>query len=892
VLGGVQKQDESQMPTINGTAAPDSLDGGAGNDQINGLAGNDTLHGLGGNDTLIGGDGLDVLYGGDGNDLINVSRGDDARGENDNDVLKFVSSDNGGLATYMNGNAGTDTAILDFSAAVDAISSYTNNNGSGQVAGVNYYEMERLQITGGSASDLLVGGIGDDTISGGAGNDRLVGGLGLNKLTGGAGRDFGSIDVSDAATNRIVTFVSGAVLNLAGSRLTQIEGLGLTTGGGKDKINVAGETLGSVIDTGGGNDSITHGDWADSLTGGSGADTISAGRGDTVNGGSDADTLSGIFDSNGGATSYFDGGSEVDRLTLDFSASPDGLSSYSNNNGSGAVAGVNYYNIERLMIIGSSASDLLVGNIGDDTLQGGGGNDRLVGGIGANKIVGGAGRDIGTIDVSGTTGNRIITFDPGATLNLLGNSLSQIEGLGLKAGTGRDTINVSLATIGSEIDGGAGNDQITGSAAASDSLSGGGDNDIIHGLRGDTVNGNDGNDTIDFVFEENGGATTYSDGGDGLDKLTLDFSGSTDAVSSYTNNNGSGAMGGLNYYNTESLIILGGTASDLLVGGIGDDTITGGTGNDRLVGGIGANKLVGGAGNDIGVIDYSSVGTAQNINFKPAQTLVIGGNSLSQVEGIGVKLGVGNDTVDVSKEIIGSEIDTGGGNDDITGGVGADSITAGAGNDDIFGGESDTISGYEGNDAIVLTFAGPVGTTYADGNGDVDRLTVDFSASTTSISSYSNNNGSGAIGGVNYYNQEILTFKGGSANDTIVGNLGNDTLTGGLGADRLDGTGGNDVYLYLSSAESTVGLSARDTIVTFAGGDSIDLSAIDAKTDQNGNQAFTFRGTAAFTGAGQIRYEAAGADTLILISTDADHDAEMAILVSGAHVFAATDFVL
>jgi Ca2+-binding RTX toxin-like protein len=880
------------MPTINGTAGPDSLDGGVGNDQLNGLAGNDTLHGLGGNDTLNGGDGYDVLYGGDGNDLINVGRGDDARGENDDDVLKFVSTDNGGLATYMNGNAGTDTGILDFSGAVDAISSYTNNNGSGAIAGVNYYEMEKLQITGGSASDLLVGGIGDDTISGGAGNDRLIGGLGLSKITGGAGKDFGSLDISDAATNRIVTFVSGAVLNLAGSRLSQIEGLGLKTGGGKDRIDVSAETIGSIIDTGGGNDTITHGAAADSLTGGSGADSISGGRGDSIDGGSDGDKLTGVFDSSGGAASYFDGGSEVDKLTLDFSSSTDALSSYSNNNGSGAIAGVNYYNIEQLMLIGTSASDLLVGNIGDDTLQGGGGNDRLVGGIGLNKIVGGAGRDIGTIDVSASTGNRTITFDPAATLALLGNSLSQIEGLGLKAGTGRDTIDVSLATIGSEIDGGAGNDTITGSAAASDSLSGGGDNDTIHGLRGDTVNGNDGNDTIDFVFEDNGGAATYSDGGDGLDVQTIDFSQTGDAVSSYSNNNGSGAIGGFNYYNTETLKITGGTASDLLVGGIGDDTINGGTGNDRLVGGIGANMLVGGAGNDIGVIDYSSVAAAQTINFRPNLTLVIGGNSLSQLEGIGVKLGVGNDTVDVSKEIIGSEIDTGGGNDDITGGIGADNIVAGSGNDDVVGGERDSIAGGDGNDTIVMTLSGAVATTYADGNGDTDRLTVDFSASGTSVSSYSNNNGSGAFGGVNYYNQEILNFSGGSASDTVVGNLGNDILTGGVGADRLDGTGGNDVYLYLTSGDSTFGVSGRDTIVTMAGGDTIDLSAIDANTSKAGNQAFTFRGTLAFTAAGQIRYEASGADTLILISTDADTDAEMSILVLGAHTFAAGDFVL
>jgi Ca2+-binding RTX toxin-like protein len=891
VSGRVQQQDDSQMATINGTTAPDSLDGGVAGDLINGLAGNDTLHGFSGNDTINGGVDSDLVYGGLGDDLVIVGRGDTVHGDEDDDDLRYTGSDPTGLATYVYGDAGNDKATFDFSDAVDSITSYNNSNGSGGIAGIYYYAMESLELIGGGASDSLAGGIGADTLTGGAGNDRLIGGLGANRLTGGAGRDFGGFDISDSAANHNVVFVSGALLNLGGSRLTQIEGLGLKTGAGKDKINVAAETIGSEIDTGAGNDTIIHGAAADILSGGAGADSITAGRGDTSHGNDDNDLLSGAFDDSSGAATYFYGDLGNDRLTLDFSASADPLSSYNNNNGSGGAGGVYYYDIELLVLTGGSSSDVLTGGVGNDTLTGGAGNDRLNGGLGANKIVGGAGKDLGAIDVSATGGNRTVVFDPGATLVFLGNSLSQIEGLGLKAGTGHDSIDVSAETIGSEIDGGGGNDTITGGAAY-DLLNGGIGNDAVHALRGDVVHGNDGNDAIDFIFDDNGGAATYSYGDAGLDTLTADFSGASDAVSSYNNNNGSGGIGGLYYYDTETLLLTGSTASDLLVGGLGNDQLSGGTGNDRLSGGLGANTIVGGAGLDIGLVDYSTVNADQTVNFRPTQLLAVGGNRLSQIEGLGLKTGGGDDSIDVSKETIGSEIDAGGGDDGITGGVGADLLNGGTGNDTITAGAGDITHGNDGNDSISLVLPGPVGATYVYGDGDADRLTLNFGAATAAIGGYNNNNGSGGIGGVYYYDIETLALTGGAAADTLVGGTGNDTLTGGLLGDSLDGRGGNDRYRYVSTNESAASGPGRDTLLTFDNGDVIDLSTIDANTDVAGNQAFAFRGTAAFNHAGQVRYEASGADTLVLISTDADATAEMAILITGTHALAAGDFAL
>lgn len=106
---------------------------------------------------------------------------------------------------------------------------------------------------------------------------------------------------------------------------------------------------------------------------------------------------------------------------------------------------------------------------------------------------------------------------------------------------------------------------------------------------------------------------------------------------------------------------------------------------------------------------------------------------------------------------------------------------------------------------------------------------------------------------------------GGAGNDRLYGGDGADTLAGGSGADRLEGGGGADTFRF-GAAESTD--AARDSIVDFLGasGDRIDLSQIDAKTSAIGDQAFAFIGSAAFTGAGQLRYSGG------VLSGDTDGD--------------------
>ena len=137
------------------------------------------------------------------------------------------------------------------------------------------------------------------------------------------------------------------------------------------------------------------------------------------------------------------------------------------------------------------------------------------------------------------------------------------------------------------------------------------------------------------------------------------------------------------------------------------------------------------------------------------------------------------------------------------------------------------------------------------------------------------------------------TIVGGTGNDTLIGGSGNDMLQGGAGADMLSGGIGADKFTFAALADSTV--AAPDTILDFstAAMDKIDLHLIDANASLAGDQAFSFIGTNAFSGvAGQLRYAASGGNTLISGDVNGDKVADFSILVSGAHAFGASDFVL
>jgi Ca2+-binding RTX toxin-like protein len=136
-------------------------------------------------------------------------------------------------------------------------------------------------------------------------------------------------------------------------------------------------------------------------------------------------------------------------------------------------------------------------------------------------------------------------------------------------------------------------------------------------------------------------------------------------------------------------------------------------------------------------------------------------------------------------------------------------------------------------------------------------------------------------------------FIGGEGNDSFKGGSGDDFIWGGTGADLLQGGSGNDSYVYRAGTDSNS--AAMDLIEGFGSGDLFDLTRIDANGSAAGDAAFTFVGSAAFTGQrGELRaYQDNG---LWYVEGDIDGDGSadlvISVNVSNGHLLTASDFLL
>jgi hypothetical protein len=148
------------------------------------------------------------------------------------------------------------------------------------------------------------------------------------------------------------------------------------------------------------------------------------------------------------------------------------------------------------------------------------------------------------------------------------------------------------------------------------------------------------------------------------------------------------------------------------------------------------------------------------------------------------------------------------------------------------------------------------------------------------------------------YHANVL--KGLAGTDALYGGSGADRLEGGLGSDWLAGGSGADLFIFASLADSRLsalrsdgGKRLPDVIADFTSGlDRIDLSALDAVAVTADDQAFTFIGSAAFSGqAGQLRYEMHGDNAFVLADLTGDGHADFQI-VAATPILQATDFIL
>ncbi|MGO1079697.1 calcium-binding protein [Inquilinus sp. CA228] len=516
---------------------------------------------------------------------------------------------------------------------------------------------------------------------------------------------------------------------------------------------------------------------------------------------------------------------------------------------------------------GLGGTDIIHGGGGDDLIDGGAGDDTLDGGAGQDTIDGGAGTDL--VRYGGTAAVQVdLTDGSGHGGDAEGDVLSGIDDVQGTAGFG---------------------DTLTGAAAAN-RLFGDGGNDILNGLGGDdTLNGGDGSD----VLRGGAGADTLI-GGAGIDLVSYYGAAAQVIVDLGTGTGSGGDADGDTYAGIENAS--GGTADDIIRGNAvanvlngyegtdrlfglgGADTLNGGDGDDTLLGDAGADRLDG--GNGIDVLSYFEGTAAVTVDLGTG--LGSGGEAQGDVIS-GIELVAGTnlygDTLtgsaadnhfggfggnDILSGLGGADLLEGGDGDDVLrGGAGADALDGGAG--------TDTASYFSGTAGVVVSLASGLG-----GGGEAQGDTL------SGIENLSGSQGSDSL----YGNAGANVLQGWNGNDALFGRAGKDALSGGAGADR---------FTFTALSDSVVGANAdRITDFSHAQGDRIDLAAIDASTAVAGDQAFSFIGTALFTGvAGQLRFAFTSPGvTTIAGDVNGDGTSDFHIQLTGAIALVSADFVL
>ncbi|GAA6164479.1 hypothetical protein NBRC116590_21830 [Pelagimonas sp. KU-00592-HH] len=655
---------------------------GSGDDYIRGWTGNDTLTAGAGDDILEAGGGVDVLRGGTGidraildfrgsgvshsltldptstvtvggngttlagienlqiwtdigNDLI------DSRLGQGNDILEtgdgndtFMSRS--GHDSFNAGN-GTDLLVVDFSAATTAVSTTYTGYGWNRLAdkaGVNsvdYYSVERFNLTGGTRNDTLLGGELNDTLVGRGGNDWLNGGKGGDNIEGGTGIDTWQVDLSDRTVKTNVNLQNQSTN--VGATLKGVEALHLTGGAAEDYAKAKSGRFNDWFSTGEGNDTVVTGLGVDSANGGNGDKDLLV-----MNWSGITDPAHDIFQSYEGY-----GWNRFKAASGDM---------------------LDYYGFERFDLTGGAGHDNLIGGALGDKLKGNGGNDTLNGGTGNDTVNGGAGNDLWIADTTAKSANMFFSAAKSQTTAQLANrgmNVTKIEAVNLKTGAGADTINTAGFSLSDVIESGAGRDKINS------------------GLGFDTLNGQDGVDTLILNYDglTSDISTTYL--GYNWNRYG-DADGTTHA--DYINFERFNITGGKG---NDALV--GGDDIDRLIGKGGNDVLNGGAGQDYISGGTGNDTWIANYGTE-------TTGMAFTLSTLGNGTLTHIGTKVFGVENVQITTGQANDSIDLSRMSGNDIVNTGDGDDVVNLGRGTDDeANGGLGTDTLIADMSDATSG-------------------------------------------------------------------------------------------------------------------------------------------------------------------------------------------------------
>jgi len=396
---------------------------------------------------------------------------------------------------------------------------------------------------------------------------------------------------------------------------------------------------------------------------------------------------------------------------------------------------------------GKGGNDLLFGGSENDTLTGGDGDDQVFGETGDDSMIwnagddndlmeGGAGFD--TVEVNGGNGAETFTatangtrvrfdrLDPAPFFLDIGTS----ESLVINMNGGDDTFSATgnlAALISVTVDGGAGNDTISGSNG-NDLLIGGAGNDFIDGQQGnDTISLGGGDDVFQW---DPGDGSDIVEGQGGTDRMLFNGSAANETFDLAANGsrvrfarNVGNIVMDLNSIERIDVNALGGT--DALT--IGDMSATGvKTVNVNLAGAIGATTgdtaadtvIVNGT-NGRNIIDVFGSGTSVSVAGLPAAINVA--NSEGANDSLVINAAGGNDGITATTLAAGITrltIDGGAGDDRILGSQGADTLIGGDGDDFVFGDNGNDVAFLGAGDDVFQWEPGDGNDTLEGQDGD------------------------------------------------------------------------------------------------------------------------------------------------------------------------------
>jgi len=670
-------------------------------------------------------------------------------------------------ANLLIGGTGNDTYVLGAGDTVQENASEGTDtvilmSGAVQTYTVTTYANTENMTLGSSSlgASNITGSAVDNVLVGNASANTLTGAAGNDTLDGGAGNDtmVGGLG-NDTYT---VDSTSDVVTENASEGTDLIQSsVTYTASANVENLTLTGAT--AINGTGNALDNVLTGNSAaNTLSGGAGNDTYYVTTGDTVveNAGEGTDMVFSLF--------TWTLGSNVENLTLT------GIG------GTESATGNSLANV----LTGQSGDNVLDGGAGADTMIGAAGNDTYVVDNAGDVVTENAseGTDLVQSSVTYTLANNVenLTLTGASAINGTGNALDNVL-------TGNSAVNT--------LTGGAGNDiyvvtaddiVVEGASAGIDSVQSDVTFTLASNIENLTLTGasavNGTGNALDNVLTGNSAANTLT-GGAGNDTYVV---GTGDSVVENANEGTDLVQSSTTFTlsaNVENLTLTGTGA----INGTGNslaNSIIGNSGDNVLDGGAGADSLTGGAGNDTYVVDDAG------------DTVIEGAGAGTDLVQSAVTFALTADLENLT--LTGTAAVNG------TGNAGANILTGNSGDNVLDGGAgADTLTGGAGNDTYVVDNAGDTVMESAASGTDLVQSSLTYTLGSN-------------VENLTLTGNLVIDGTGNTLDNTLVGNSNANTLDGGVGADVMSGGAGNDTYKVDNAGDQVIEniSSGMDTVMS------------------------------------------------------------------------------